>query len=357
MNIVHVITTLDRGGAENHLLDLASAQAEAGQTVRVVFLKGKGELVEDFNRAGIESKRVGLLSTSANAWLVNATVVHAHLPRAELWASVRRHCRKKLVVSRHLAGPFMPSYVPIVSQALSRFVEWNAQRFIAISESVREYHLKSRHLSKRAEIDVVPYGLASDLTIREGELRRSGSDYWNYSSLNIVCLARLVYQKDIETLIRAAEILRERGVNFEVHVAGSGPRRRRLMRLIRRLRLDDSVKLVGRVDDPYRLLQRATIFVLPSRFEGFGRVLLEAMASGVPIIGARNTAIAEVVRDGETGLLFATGDAGDLASKILVVSRSEELRRLLVEEGYRRLAAMFSIETMLNGTLKTYTRL
>ncbi|HEY8055160.1 MAG TPA: glycosyltransferase family 4 protein [Terriglobales bacterium] len=146
----------------------------------------------------------------------------------------------------------------------------------------------------------------------------------------ILCVAHLYPRKDVGTLLLAMAQLDS---DVKLHIVGEGPERRRLEHQAQRLGLGERVQFLGHI--PRLALAReylsADIFCLPSRQEGFGIVLLEAMAAGVPIVAARATAIPEVVPEPECGRLFPPGDAGALA---------QTLRELLGDAGQRqRMAA------------------
>jgi hypothetical protein len=126
--ILHVITTIDRGGAENQLLVLAKYQVKNGKKVSIVFLKGKSELESQFLEIGAT-----VINSIANKALVyqliflrnffksNNAIVHAHLPRAELLSALSIK-KQKFFVTRHNAEPFFPKAPKILSILLSRFV-------------------------------------------------------------------------------------------------------------------------------------------------------------------------------------------------------------------------------------------
>ncbi len=85
-----------------------------------------------------------------------------------------------------------------------------------------------------------------------------------------------------------------------------------------------------------QLIAQATVFVLPSRCEGLPRVLIEAMAAGVPVIASDVGGIPHLVRDGENGFLIPSGDAKALAAKLRIMLGDEQLRKRMGDEGYRR---------------------
>jgi glycosyltransferase involved in cell wall biosynthesis len=95
------------------------------------------------------------------------------------------------------------------------------------------------------------------------------------------------------------------------------------------------------------------LFVLPSRREGFGLVLLEAMAASTPVVATRTSAIPEVVEDGQTGTLVPVEDASAMATAIQTVIESESREKTGIR-GRERVAEKFSIKSMVQSTEKTY---
>ncbi len=157
----------------------------------------------------------------------------------------------------------------------------------------------------------------------------------------ILTVSTIYQHKDLGTLVRAYNRLNDSVKNdFKLVIAGGkkadSTAYNRLTELIKELNLNDKVVLLGRV--PYRfipyLYHRSVLFVLPSRMETFGHPLLEAMASGVPIIASNATAIPEIL--GGAGVLFNAGDAAELANRIEEVLSNEDLMVALRARGHER---------------------
>jgi glycosyltransferase involved in cell wall biosynthesis len=123
---------------------------------------------------------------------------------------------------------------------------------------------------------------------------------------------RLVKEKDVETLLKAHRILLDRKVTYKLVFVGDGPMRGQIER-----EAPDAF-LAGHLggDQLSRAYASADIFVFPSTTESFGNVVLEAAASGLPVIGASEGGVRNLIRDGETGFLTTPHDAGDLAHKM-----------------------------------------
>ena len=124
----------------------------------------------------------------------------------------------------------------------------------------------------------------------------------------ILAVARLVPQKGLDLLLRAfAELDPSLREGWRVTLVGDGPERERLQRLAADLAIGDSVVFEGFRSDPFRFMQRASIFALPSRFEGMPNALLEAMAAGLPaVVSDASPGPLEMVRDGVNGLVVPT---------------------------------------------------
>jgi glycosyltransferase involved in cell wall biosynthesis len=101
-------------------------------------------------------------------------------------------------------------------------------------------------------------------------------------------------------------------------------------------------------------MSQIDVLVHPADHESFGRVVVEAMAAGLPVVGVRGGGVGEIVRDGETGLLADADDAAGLAACIERVGRNEELRRSLGTAGRRRALDTYSLEACVAGMLRVY---
>ena len=132
-------------------------------------------------------------------------------------------------------------------------------------------------------------------------------------------VTRLCRQKDPETLVRAARLMAELQPDARLVVVGDGPLRPQVERLLDELELRDHVTLLGRRSDVEALLPGFDAFVLSSRWEGLPRVIVEAMAVGVPVVSTDVGGIAEAVEDQVSGLLVPPGDAVALANALVRV--------------------------------------
>lgn len=159
--------------------------------------------------------------------------------------------------------------------------------------------------------------------------------------LTVLCVARMYPRKRIRDLVEAAALLRREIPGLRVRIVGKGPEWDDVVRLHARLGLGETVTLLGDVSLE-RLVEEyvsADIFCLPSVQEGFGIVLLEAMAAGLPVVACRAAAIPEVIEDGVTGALVAPRDPAGLARQIGELLADRERARAMGEAGRRAVVA------------------
>lgn len=143
--------------------------------------------------------------------------------------------------------------------------------------------------------------------------------------LTMIAVGRLHPVKDHDFLVRACRMLKDRGLAFVCLIAGDGPERVSIERLIRDLDLQDEIHLLGhlsrhQLDVCYGA---ADVVVLTSRSEGIPLVLMEAMARGIPVLAPTITGIPELVLDGKNGFLYRPGSLEDFVARIELVQRSE----------------------------------
>lgn len=171
--------------------------------------------------------------------------------------------------------------------------------------------------------------------------------------INIVNIGTIHEVKGQTHLIEACRLLRERGVDFMCHIIGDGPDREKLESQAQEAGLADRVCFHGQRlrGEIIEMLQQADVFVAPSvpssdgRREGIPVVLMEAMASGAPVVASRLSGIPELVDDGESGLLVPPGDAEAIAAAIERLAADPDLRRRLGDAGRARVLEDFDLVT------------
>jgi glycosyltransferase involved in cell wall biosynthesis len=182
--------------------------------------------------------------------------------------------------------------------------------------------------------------------------RRSGA-----GPCHFLFLSHMVPPKGPLLLLEALARLRRGGVAFRATFAGgrfSAVCREEFTRIVAERRLGDAVGYAGEVhgEAKRRLLEEADVLVLPSLYDTFPLVLIEAMAFHLPVVSTRQGGIPDIVEDGRTGLLAERGDVAGLAARLRLLAEAPELRRRLGAAGRERYLARFTEESFRTGLLR-----
>lgn len=368
MKLLHVITTLDVGGAEMHILSQVKGQVARGHQVRVAYLKGQGTLAEDFRAAGAEW--VGCVSSGLGApfalWkhLRWCDLVHSHLLKADMLTAVVATLagrRRRLVAGKHndeqvLKKPLvsfvhgilgnLPVRTIVLSDHVGRFVERYGR--VAAKRIERVYY----------GIDPSPFEAAAAKS-ESNKLELRASLGFEADDLVFICVARFAPQKAHEVLLQGFARASKDAPNLRLLLVGGDPFGDGVEKAkaeAKRLELGERVVFAGIRRDVPDLLAASDVFVMSSLWEGLGLVFLEAMATGIPVLATRVSAVPEVVVDGETGVLVHAGDAEDLARGFGELANDPNAIQRLADQGRRRVAEVFGLDRMVDETLAIYER-
>ena len=176
----------------------------------------------------------------------------------------------------------------------------------------------------------------------------------NSGQVTITCVARLEPVKNHGLLFEAAAALRRRGRRFRLLLVGEGPLREAYERRCDELGLAGTVEFLGRVEGVERVLAETDIATLVSMREGIPRAVLEAMASGLPVVATDVPGTREAVRHGETGFLVPANDAEALAGALALLIEEPGLRRSLGRRARARAVADFDEQTIIDALEHAY---
>jgi len=242
-----------------------------------------------------------------------------------------------------------------------RWLSHSLQGYICISQAVERHQ---RRLGGRTSPCWVVYN-GVDLSLFEGlPSRGEVRTALGFSAEHFIigCVGRLVPWKGQHVLLRALAELAPHYPQLRVLFVGAPEAHSRgyedeLKRLAHELRVASQVSWLGFRDDVPRLLRGMDLLVHASVApEPFGRVLIEGMAAGVPVIGTAAGAVPEIIRDGETGLLVPPGDVQALARAILRALSAPEERALWVQKAHEEVAEKFSLSSYVEGVQRVYER-
>jgi glycosyltransferase involved in cell wall biosynthesis len=171
----------------------------------------------------------------------------------------------------------------------------------------------------------------------------------------VVAAGRLAEQKNYPLLIDAIAMLRQR-VDAQLFILGSGGLEGELRRSIANRGLEQAVVLCGFQANPWKYMARADVFALTSRYEGFGNVMAEALACGVPVVATTSAGARDIVRHGENGWLVEQHDPAAVADALARVLCDSELRRRLAA-GARESAQRFALPAIAAAYDRVFERL
>ncbi|HEX8667566.1 MAG TPA: glycosyltransferase [Allosphingosinicella sp.] len=318
--VVNLLRALDRERFEPHLF-LGSADGAflelVPEDVEVVGLGGR--------RARTLPRRIAqLLDERRIDVAYSATPAMNVVLLASCWWGGRRTRR---IVSEHTtpADHLRESKHPFVRRLLMRLLYPSADAIAVPTDAIG---VELKRVLGRSLLPVVTLpNPAVEGIQRAGGKRRTGRPI-------IVSAGRLVEAKGFDVLIDAAAFLAGRGLDFALRIHGEGPLEPALREKVASLGLQERVTLAGYESDLSRAFADADLFVLASRREGFGNVLVEAMAAGLPTLATRCSGPESLIEDGVSGFLVAPEDPAALSEAMAGLLAGEARRNSVVEAGY-----------------------
>ena len=244
----------------------------------------------------------------------------------------------------------------VIRKALNPLIS----RFVTVSSELRDWLVRDVGISQDKVIQIIN-GVDTERFRPAGDkaIARSKTGF-DPDSFLIGTVGRLDPVKDMQTLIDTIHRLTFNISNkkkIELLIVGSGPEEQKLKARALELQVSDRIYFIGERNDIPELMQAMDVFVLPSIAEGISNTLLEAMASGLPIVATRVGGNPEVVEDGVTGVLFEPGNSVGFAEKLFLYSSNPELARKHGCGGRIRAEERFSLGRMVKEYEKLYLSL
>ena len=178
-------------------------------------------------------------------------------------------------------------------------------------------------------IEAISNGVDLEKFYSYANLRSLYLKYHLPSNPIVLYLGRIDQDKNLEVLVEAIPIVLGK-INLHFVIAGSGNDLEKIKKIAQNLGVDQKISFLGWIGhdsaDLPQLYQAAEIFVIPAPYETQSLVVMEAMASGLPIVGSASGALPELIKDGQNGFLFRPGDSQDMASKIIKIFQNKDLR-------------------------------
>jgi glycosyltransferase involved in cell wall biosynthesis len=358
MRSLHLDTARTWRGGQNQVLLLVTGLESAGHPA-VLVSHEDGELRR---RAGEGLRYVGFAPRSEfdvhAAWQlakiladVKPDVVHAHDPMGVALAAMALQMQHGLERRPRMVAARRVDF-HLKRHALSRWKYRQIDLFIAASKAIAGVLADDGVPADR--IAIVHDGIDLSFVDRQPALDVHKTFWLPHGAPVVGNVAALAGHKGQRHLVAAAARVCREVPDARIVILGEGDERPALERQIKELGLERHVLLAGFRPDAIGLMKAFDVFVMSSVTEGLGSAVLEAMACRRPVVATRAGGIPEVVEDGVSGLLVPPADEDALADAIVRVLRDPSVAASLSAAGRTRVESAFSVEMMVEGTLRAY---
>ncbi len=341
-SILLVVNGFGVGGGELKLLELAQRLNRDKYDISIVSVGQGGALEEHFRALGLPVevlKKCCGFDLSLPVRLAGCMRKY----RTDLVMSTLFYADIMAALATCLYRPGVLVSWEVITGRLSGYQKWAyrrlARRFthvVAVSNSIHPFIIRDRGQNPQA-LSTIYYGV--DLDKFRPAPRTTPS-----TGVCFGTVARLVHQKGHTHLLKAIPAVLAQHPGARWHFAGDGDLRPALQAQAGALGIAAAVEFLGRRDDVQRLLEAFDVFILPSLWEGFPNVVLEAMAAGKPVIATAVEGTVELVVEGETGLLVAKEEPEALARAMNRLAADAELRARMGRAGRQRVESHFTVQ-------------
>jgi len=364
MKLLYVITAAEFGGASVHVLQLIKYFAQAGHEVGLVCAPEKN-LIDEVKNLKVKLylnpyfvRKVNLRQDILSLKVVfravknfKPDIIHAHSTKAGYAARIIGKILriKKVVFTAHgwCFTEGAPGWRGMLS-VIERFMAFFTSKIICVSNYDRDLAI-SYKIAPKEKLKVIYNGIEKfSGKICEGKKR---------DHFKILFIGRFSPQKDPITLLDAVSRLNSE--RCELLLVGDGELKTSVEKFIRDKRLNEKVRILGSLkrEATIKEIANSDIFVLTTNWEGLPIVILEAMASGKPVIATKVGGIPEIVKNGENGFLVEAGDSKGVALALEKLINSPELIVQMGESGRKIATNAFTIDLMLRRTAELYNSL
>ena len=337
------LPSLRGGGAERVMLNLSKGLINHGCQVDLVLVKAEGDYLSQVpagvRTVDLKSPRAllslpGLINYLRHEQPIAMLSAMGHANIIAIWAKRIVGAKTKLVVSEHSTLSKVTKQAPNtrsrIIPLLMRFTYPKADAVIAVSKGVAEGLAQVIGLS-RSRIQVIYNPVVDEELLAKSYEPLDHPWFQPNDPPVILSVGRLTHAKDYSTLLRAFALMRAK-VYARLVILGEGEDRSHLEKLAQELDIAEDVVMPGFVYNPYNYMAQAKVFALSSQWEGFGMVLVEAMACGTPVVSTNcPSGPSEILENGKYGKLVPVGNPETLAMAILQTLKNPPKKSVLKE--------------------------
>jgi len=358
--------SLVMGGAERYLVNLSEGLLDEGHEVTIILVEAKGPLLADVDKrcrmiVMNKTRVIKSISSLTSIFKENSPDViisfQTHMNVSTLIAMALAKTTVPVIITEHapianhlnIGAPMLTRIKNGVMLTLVKNLYKRANKFIGVSTSVAQQYAEFSAIP-RQNVRVIATPIVTPMLLMRAA--QAPTHPWLIEKTHpvIISMGRLVGEKDQATLIRAFGLLRKQ-MNARMIIFGEGVERKNLEEIIQNLGIGKDVDLPGEVLNPFREMSQADLYVHSAKLEGFGNVLVEALACGLPVI-ATDCPVGprEILSDGQYGVLTPVGDEYVLAKEMYRVLNMSKLEKdRIINAGKER-----ANEFTLNHSVKSY---
>jgi glycosyltransferase involved in cell wall biosynthesis len=359
--ILHIIPTLDRGGAEKQLCLLAAGLPRDEFEVHVAALTRGGprlaELLANQLPTTVIGKRwkidpLALSRLARHIQRLQPELIHTWLFAAAAYGRVAARYAgvKRVIVGERCVDRWKPAW----AWALDRKLAGKTNQFVTNNPAVRDYCAKFG--LPAGKFTIIANGVAAVSQSRVSRSQLLQELQLPEDARLIGVIGRLWPQKRVTDLIWAADLLRVLHDNMRLLVIGDGPQRPQLERFARLASDLDHIRFLGQRSDVERIFPHLDVLWQGSAYEGQANTVLEAMAAGVPVIASDIPGHSELVVPGETGYLVPIAARAARVQHTDRIFGDAELSQRMGLAAQKRVQENFSVQRMIDGHVDLYRR-
>ena len=348
--IVIVLSALDMSGPAFAALNLIPSILSSGKSVMVVGLEG-GEREDLFKELGCEVRilpklGVPLLGRKAMDEIkkFNPDIIHAQSLNT---------VKKILGTVSHIGCPLVVTVNRIDISEIEDISIFQDANIIALSDAIKE-RLINRDGFSQDQVCVIPNGIDLKHFPFNDELESSESAIKLHNLPVIGTYGTLLESKGQRDFLQAISKLKERGIDAEFLIMGHGPDKPKLREIAEELGIAHRLTFSASTIIDSKNISSIDIFVEPTRQEGFGMSVLQAMASGVPVVACGVGGIYSLIEDGENGILVTSGDTEAMCDAICRLLNDSTLRCKLIRNARTKVEQEFSSKKVCSVLLEYY---
>lgn len=286
IKVMHVLNTGGYSGAEHVVIDLIKNTSDKCQNFYVAKEGKIRDVLEKENIDYVPIKKMSVRNIKKQINKLEPDIIHAHDYTAGIICSV---FWKKVPVINHLHNNAVWIRKKNIKSIAYFWAARKLSKILTVSESVMDEYIYGKNLLHKTRVVGNPFDIS--------KIRALAAQEMSYQKFDVLFCGRLISLKNPFLFIQIIAALKERIPNIKAAMVGDGDLKEEVNEKIRQLNLENTITLYGFLSNPYGIMRNSRLICIPSQWEGFGLVSLEAMAFGVPVVASPVGGLVNIVDD------------------------------------------------------------